>query len=151
MSGGIMLSFTALSTFSPQTREEVLAYVSSQANMDEKVAPEIAGEVEEPADLSYAQVKKFLERCSEKTKEALKVIAKAEPAGFTMEAVAKALDVDLEEGDLRGVWGGLTKRVRTVLGDPEALLIWWTPHGDDQWLGRVSGMTHRSLRKAFGL
>ena len=151
MSSGILLSFTALAGFSSSTREELLAYVSSQANLDEKVAPETASEEEDPADLSYAQVKKFLERCSEKTTEALKVIAKADPSGFTMEAVAEALNVDLDEGDLRGVWGGLTKRVRTVLGDPQALLIWWTPYGDDQWRGRVSAMTHRSLRKAFGL
>ena len=146
-----MLSFTALSTFSPQTRTEVLAYVSDQANMDKGVTPDAASEDEEPADLSYAQIKKFLERCSDKTKEALKAIAKADPAGFTMEAVAEALGVDLDESDLRGVWGGLTKRVRTVLSDPQALMIWWTPYGDDQWRGRVSAMTHRSMRKAFGL
>ena len=76
--------------------------------------------------------------------------AEADPAGFDVSDVKEALGVD-DDADLRGVWGGITKRVRTVLGDDEAYLIWWTERENGGWTGRVSAMTHRSFGKVLGL
>jgi hypothetical protein len=77
------------------------------------------------------------------------LIAEADQAGFDIGRIMQALGTE-DAGNLRGVWGGITKRVRTVLGDDEAYLIWWIEQ-DHGWEGRVSPTTHRSLRKAFGI
>lgn len=110
------------------------------------------GEEEGPADLSRAQMRKFLERCSDKTKTALRAIAEADQDDFALKTVAKALGIPDEDpaAALRGVWGGLTKRVRTVLGDENAYLIWWEDRADD-WHGHLSPMSHKSLREALGV
>jgi hypothetical protein len=149
MSDFIILSTDAIAGFTEATRAEIATYVTS-AIMDASAAPAAPmDEAEGPADLSTAQAKKFLERCSEKTQTALRFIAKAPVEGFKLSKIAAAMGED-NPGSLRGVWGGLTKRVRTVLGDPNADFIWWDELGED-WTGNVSEMTHRSLRKVFGL
>ncbi len=112
-------------------------------------APEI--EVDESwAELSPAQARRFLEPCGDKIRMALKSILKQEPNGFVLSEVFKAVGADWETEDLRGVWGGMTKRVRTVLGDPNAYLIDWS-QTDDDWIGRLTPTSHVSLRKAMGL
>ena len=151
MTNAILLSLSALSGFSPATQSEVMDYIKSQLSIEEGAPSAGMEEEDEPADLSVAQVKKFVERCSDKTRTALRVIAEADASGFTLPMVAKVLGVDLDVADLRGVWGGITKRVRTVLDDPEANLIWWVQDDQNQWIGHVSAMTHRSMRKAFAL
>ena len=154
-SGGVYLPFGAVSGFSPSFQAELAEYVQEQmATSGLAVAtgasPGASEDGEEPADLSVAQAKKFLDRVSDKVRTTLRVIAEADVAGFDMARVMEALNVD-DGGDLRGVWGGITKRVRTVLGDDEAYLIWWTEREDGGWNGRVSETTHRSLRKVLGI
>jgi len=78
------------------------------------------------------------------------VIAESDASGFDLARVTEGLGVD-DDTDLRGVWGGITKRVRTVLGDDEAYLIWWTEQESGDWTGRVSPTTHRSFGKVLGL
>ena len=152
MDAGVMLSLKVLSTFSPSTREEVIDYLKTQAGIPQSTPQEVVHSQlpeEGPDDLSFSQMQKFLERCSPKTQKALRVIAKADLDGFTMDEIVAAYP---EEGDdLRSVWGGLTKRVRTVLGKSDAWLIWWTTDESNQWRGRVSAITHKSLRQAFGM
>jgi hypothetical protein len=146
MTDYIVLSTDAIAGFSKATRAEIAAHVTDAVATAGAVVA--ADDGEGPADLSVAQARRFLERCSEKTQAALRVIAKAPVDGFKLSAVAAALKED-SPGKLRGVWSGLTKRVRTVLGDPAADLIWWDELGDD-WTGYVSPTTHRSLCKVFG-
>lgn len=153
-SGGVYLPFGAVSGFSPGFQAELAEYV--QAQMSATIAdvagaePQAAGDDEEPADLSVAQAKKFLDRVSDKVRTTIRVIAEADVSGFDMARVMEALNVD-DGGDLRGVWGGITKRVRTVLGDDEAYLIWWNEREDGTWSGRVSETTHRAFRKVLAI
>lgn len=153
-SGGVYLPFGAVAGFSPSFQAELSEYVRGQMAgtpaAGDGSGPDATDEGEEPADLSVAQAKKFLARVSDKVRATLRVIAECDASGFNMDKVVKALKVD-DGGDLRGVWGGITKRVRTVLGDDEAYLIWWTEREDGSWTGRVSEATHRSLRKVFGI
>ena len=148
MSSGVFLSFTDLASFSPEGRAEIVGFAQSQLNADPGV-PAVESEGE-PADLSVAQARKFLDRVSEKVRTALQIIVNADVGGFDIIEVMNELDI-AEAGDLRGVWGGMTKRVRTVLGDGDAYLIWWKKGGEGGWIGRVSPMTHRSFRKALDI
>ncbi|MFZ4381146.1 MAG: hypothetical protein ACOYO0_04170 [Sandarakinorhabdus sp.] len=154
MSSGIFLSFPAVAGFSRTFRAELAEYVQAQtsATVDtsEDGGPVANDDEEEPADLSVAQAKKFLDRVSDKVRTTLRVIAESDNSGFDMARVKEALGVG-DDTDLRGVWGGITKRVRTVLGDDEANLIWWTQKESGDWIGRVSPMTHRSFSKVLGL
>ena len=151
--GGILIPFEAISSFSAAFQSELTDFVQAQlgavVDEDDAAGPAEMDEDGEPADLSAAQAKKFLDRVSDKVRATVRVIAEAEPSGFEMKAVRKALGLGPED-DLRGVWGGMTKRTRTVLGDEEAYLIWWN-ETDEDWIGRVSPMTHRSFRKVLGL
>lgn len=152
-SGGVYLPFGAVSGFSPGFQAELAEYVQAQMSTaigDEDAGPQATGDDEEPADLSVAQAKKFLDRVSDKVRTTIRVIAEADVSGFDMARVMEALNVD-DGGDLRGVWGGITKRVRTVLGDDEAYLIWWNEREDGSWSGRVSETTHRAFRKVLGI
>jgi hypothetical protein len=151
--GSILIPFRAVARFSAGFQVELQEYVQTQMSggvgQDDEAGPTAMGDDEEPADLSTAQAKKFLDRVSDKVRSTIRVIAEADDSGFEMAAVRKALRLG-EEEDLRGVWGGITKRTRTVLGDEEAYLIWWNEL-DTDWVGRVSSMTHRSFRKVLGL
>ena len=138
---GVFLSQAALNTLSPVAKAEVLACLSLSV-------PGVASATSGPTDLSLTQVRKFLERCSTKTSDALKEIARAPARGFTVTRVANALGVDLNKEDLRGVWGGITKRTRAILGDPSARVIDWE-YRDNDWHGRVSVVTHQALKTAL--
>lgn len=147
-----MIPFRAVSRFSASFQAELQAYVQAQLSADvddDEAGPAAMDDDAEPADLSTAQAKKFLDRVSDKVRTTIRAIAEADAAGFEMKAVRKALSLGPND-DLRGVWGGMTKRTRTVLGDDEAYLIWWN-ETDEDWIGRVSPMTHRSFRKVLGL
>jgi hypothetical protein len=61
---------------------------------------------------------------------------------------ALAAHFDAPPGGLGGVWGGLTKRVRTVTNDGEAVLIKWTWE-NEEWHGALDTSTLASLRKAL--
>jgi len=101
---------------------------------------------EGPVELSVAQTKKLLAGCGDKTRTALEVIARNPSNCFLLSQIADELSC--EHNELRGVWGGITRRVRNVLDDPEADFIWWSPT-DDDYEGQVAEITHRSLKKAF--
>ena len=138
---GIFLSQSALTTLSSSAKAEVLACLSLSAGAG---APASSG----PRDFSLFNARKFLERCSTKTSDALKEIAKAPLSGFTHTQVANALKIDLSKEDLRGVWGGITKRSRAILADPSARIIEWD-YRDNDWHGRVSEVTHQALKTAL--
>ncbi len=120
------------------------------------------GEVEEVgeivegrgADLSLAQATAFLEGCSDKTKRVLRAMVDSGRREFRLNALAQTLNVDLN--DLGGVWGGLTKRTRTILGDKKAKLIAWRNFYDAEYkfldaAGELSEMTYASFRQALGI
>lgn len=144
---GVFIPFDEVDRFSPAFRAELAAFVQSQLNIKGDAA--VPDDGEGPADLSVAQAKLFLDRVSDKVRAAIRVIAESDASAFTMADIMAALGAE-DAGSLRGVWGGITKRVRTVVGETEAYLIWWTEL-ETGWVGRVSPTTHRSLRKVLGL
>lgn len=124
---------------------------SAVAESDNGSAAEPEGEWELP-DLSPAQARKLVTNVSARLRTTFKVIAESPEAGFAVKDIAQALG-DEDEGTLRGVWSGVTRRLRTVLGDEEAYLFQWEE--DDEsgiaWKGMVSPTTYRSLRKALAI
>lgn len=141
---GIFISSEALREAPEHVRRSILDLVLGDGADMLRPAESDAGVVE----LSPGQVKAFLEGCSEKTKLALETMARSSSRQFKLNAVAKALDVDAD--GLKGVWGGLTRRTKTITGDPSAYLIDWIEDEQlDQWIGELSEMTYQSLRRAF--
>ena len=84
------------------------------------------------------------------------MIADSGSRHFQIADVAKAIGV--QPSGLSGVWGGLTRRLKTVTGDSDAYLIDWTKSEpvvdeDDNYVdhtGEVTELTYRSFRKALG-
>ena len=114
---------------------------------------EVNEEEEQAADLSVAQAMRFLEGCSEKTKKVIRAIVGGGSRDFRLTALAQTLNLTID--DVGGVWGGLTKRTRTILGDKKSKLIAWTRNfydAQDNWIdaaGEVSEVTYVSFRKAL--
>ena len=108
------------------------------------------------AELSPGQARDFYAGCGAKTRKALEVISDSGDRHFQVADVAKAIGVRANE--LAGVWGGLTRRLKTITGDADAYLIDWTksePVFDDEenyidQTGEVTELTYRSFRKALG-
>lgn len=109
------------------------------------------------AELSPGQARDYYGGCGDKTKKALEAMAASDSRFFQLADVAKSVGVSAK--DLRGVWGGLTRRLQTITGDPQAYLIDWTggepQHDDDDVYidqrGELTEMTYRSLRRALKL
>ena len=55
----------------------------------------------------------------------------------------------VEVGALRGVWTGLTKRTRTITGDPEVRLTDWEEKAGGDYIGRFSTTTLQAFKKAL--
>lgn len=123
---------------------------SATAPQDDHDADPLEEEWDLP-DLSPAQARKLVNNVSDRLRTTFKVIAEAPEAGFTASDVAQALG-DEDEGTLRGVWSGITRRLRTILDDEDAYLFQWEENESRAtWNGMVSPTTHRSLRKVFGV
>lgn len=114
------------------------------------VAVEPVEEWELP-DLSAAQARKLVTNVSDRVRATFRFVAEAPESGFTTREVAKVLG-DHDPRALRGVWAGITRRLRSVLDDEDARLFQWDEvESEETWRGRVSPTTHRSLRKVLGL
>jgi hypothetical protein len=105
-------------------------------------------------DLSPEQVSQFMAGVSDQTREGLKVFAEHGPI---LDVTTGLLD-DVGIENYGHFQGRVTKRARTVTGDPEAYLLgydeWeWNDKGDTLEKGRfgVTQTTYDSLRKYFGL
>ena len=168
MSGArISFPISALAGFSESTRAEVLRYSGLMGgdniapSADGERAPPASSEGEEsgPPEFTVAMARKLIDQpISEKTTAVLRAIAEGEAPNFRLKDIVAAAPGAQSPADLRGAWSGITRRARNILGDPEADFIWWA-EGEavfessvyvDQ-PGRVSALTHQSLRKAFGI
>jgi len=78
---------------------------------------------EGPTDLPSLQAGRLVRGLSGKSRSVLKAILEHSDSsnGFWCEDLASELRVDIS--DLTGVWSGLTRRIRTVTGSPDAYLI----------------------------
>ncbi len=158
LTSGIFIPISCLNAWPSALRKEVLSRVLNDAT--EPLEEEISGNSAQVmadahfAELSPGQARDFVAGCGPKTRAALEAMAKSKTRFFNMQAVAAALKVPNE--DLVGVWRGLTRRVRTITGDPKAYLIYWHGEGiyDDQenyldHRGELTELTYASLRKAM--
>lgn len=108
------------------------------------------------AELSPSQAREFYDGCGAKIQKALETIAAGSSRHFQLADIAKVLGVRANE--LRGVWGGITRRTKTITGDDEGYLIDWVVAGevyDDEsnyidQPGALAEMTYRSFRKVLG-
>ena len=109
------------------------------------------------AELSPRQAREFYAGCGSSTRKAIDVIARSDSKYFQLADVAK--ETGVAPSDLSGVWGGLTRRVKTITGDSDAYLIDWEKSDpvydeDEKYIdhkGEVTEMTYRSFRKALGI
>ena len=72
------------------------------------------------ADLSPAQAAAFFAGCSGKTQNVIRAIVRN---GGEFKVNALAASLGLEVAEIAGVWGGLTKRTRTIVGDKKINLF----------------------------
>jgi hypothetical protein len=163
----LMLSVTDIATLSPLAQEELVNLFFRRAGGrpaalpvdDAELAEVNPGDEDGPADLTVALCRKLIAApIHEKSLAALRVIAESPTPEFHLADAVKAAPGAEEPNDLRGVWSGLTRRTRNILGDDSADLVWWEGEAildeDDNYVdfvGRVSALTHQSLKTAMGI
>ncbi len=146
----IVLTKDDFTSFSPSTRAEILAYLTSKPKVNPGQLPTgfTAEDFENVADLTPGQVEEFMSGCSEKTIAGLKVFAEHGPV-----IQAKLLNAaGIEKyGHFQG---RITQRTRTITEDEDAFLFAWddwstVDEGEGQYA--VTPTTFRSLRIFFEL
>lgn len=107
-------------------------------------------------EFSSGQARAFLSGCGPKIKAALMAMVEGEDRFFQLRNVASA--VDARADGLIGIWSGITRRTRTITGQPESYMISWTGeqeyNEDGEYVderGELTQMTYESFRKAFSL
>jgi hypothetical protein len=159
---GIFITTDHLKSLPKQQQDFLLGIVSGRTTASDapvelqSAAHDAEVEDEHFAELSPGQARDFYAGCGPKTRKAIEVIANSPSRHFQIADVAKAIGV--RPSELTGVWGGLTRRLKTVTGDSEAYLIDWTKSEpvvdeDDNYVdhtGEVTELTYRSFRKALG-
>ena len=146
MTDAITLSAKTIKLLSPACKAELAVHLGFDS------VP-TAGEVllaendQEYAELGVQAARAFLQGCGEKTTQALRLIISS---GENFSAQKLEEEMQVEQGALKGVWTGLTKRVRTITGDPSAILIAWEENSDDgDWIGRLMPVTREAFRRAL--
>lgn len=104
-----------------------------------------------PAELTEGQARLLVEGCSGKTLTVLRTLLDGRDIPFNLASFMRETDIGLG-----WVWGGLTKRTRNILKNPNARLIVWHNHYDDlgKWVdadGDLAVATVEALRKALGI
>jgi|UPI0003254002 hypothetical protein len=160
---GLFLSTSAFCALSLPAQQEVLQVIGLAlpigsetvvAGLDASLANE---DGEGPVELTVAMVRKLTDKLSDKTLNALKIIARSDTPQFHMKDVIEGTDGATTYMDMRGVWSALTRRTRNIMDDGTVDLIWWL--GDEitdeagtyvDHIGAISPLTHQSLRTHFG-
>lgn len=139
---GIFVPFRDLTT-DDDLRTAVTRYAMKQLGVCAAQLPESAPEEEGLQKLSVTDAGLFLNTCSEKTLRTLEFIV-ANGGRIS----ASDLHQHLEAGDLRGVWTGLTRRLRNITQKDDAKLLNWFKSGND-WRIVMARATVDSLRQAL--
>jgi hypothetical protein len=146
----INIPMTVFRTFEPAVQAALKDYVLRQLGTVDLAQNEsgssLEGDEKGLAKLDVSEAKFFLNKCSEKTIRILREIVKRQ-GHFRVSSLAELFDTTPRE--LRGVWAGLTKRVRTVKKDPHANLLNWFKQGNDDWNGEMASQTVEALKKAL--
>jgi hypothetical protein len=145
----IVIPVSAYKAFDPIVQRSIMAYVMDQlgAAAAKPLDPPVAEGRNEKglAKLDVPESKQFLNNCSEKTTTILQEIVDRD-GDFMASVIANHVGTSIAE--LRGAWAGLTKRVRTITKDSNALLLNWFKEGDD-WHGVMAAQTVASMRIAL--
>jgi hypothetical protein len=131
----------------------------SAASMDLTAVPVPALVAEEgPPELTVAMIRKLTKNpIATKTLAMLRAIATSPTPKFDQNHLVRSVEGVSTYRDLAGSWSGITRRVRLLLDDASAYLVWWDldetadEGADGQWTGRVSKLTHDALRTYFNL
>ena len=144
MQDHIVLSATTIASLSDELKAELSLKLGLV--MQSPAPPQTFGD-EEVAELGIQSARAFLQGCSDRTGEVLEKIVKL---GDTFSLRELERRCGAEPGALRGVWTGLTKRTRTITGDPDAVLIDWSgPDDEGDYRGRLAPVTLDAFRRAF--
>ncbi|MFL0670481.1 MAG: hypothetical protein ACJLS3_03310 [Erythrobacter sp.] len=144
MSATISIPFSEVPNFTEGFQKELLAYVSQAFAIYEDHVDGAGGAT--ATSLSLVQARAYLNNCSEATIEILQAIVDRDGA-LLMSDISRL--TGKSNMQLRGALGGITKRTRTICGDPEASLIEWSKTSTGDWLGRISPITAASFRVAL--
>ena len=145
----ITIPISAYKAFPPSVQHTIMAFVIEQ--FGGPYALPLDSPVTEDRDdkglakLDAREAKLFLNNCSERTTMILQEIVNHN--GNCMVSAIHRL-FGTTDGELRGAWSGLTKRVRTITKDPEASLLGWFKQGDD-WRVVMAAQTVASMRIAL--
>ncbi|PPQ14918.1 hypothetical protein CV770_34405 [Bradyrhizobium sp. AC87j1] len=144
MSDGLYLSAATFKRFSPATRSEILGALGiGHAHESGSDSQEHSGT--SATQFSLNEMRKFLDGVSDKTRLLLTEIARAE-ARFNVGKVLKKLGWELS--DIRGILAGITKRSRTISGNPRAEFFASVAWDDDinKAVSEIHPTTHAALR-----
>jgi hypothetical protein len=146
MNDHIVISASTIATLSNELKAELAAKLGLAVAAP--VAPPPAeDDFGETVELGIQSARAFLQGCSDRTAEILDLIV-AEGESFSLRELERKAGVP--EGGLRGVWTGVTKRTRTITGDPEAYLVDWDgPDDKGDWRGRLTKVTLDSFKRAL--
>ena len=146
----ITLSPSSLSNLCPKCKAMLAGMLGLS---QEHTASEPIGQNEEEeeryeyAELGLQAARAFLLGCNAKTQRALQLIIEAGDT-FSIQEIERQMEV--ERGSLRALWGGLTKRTRTITGDPDAALIEWGEQTDTgDYVGHLTSVSYSSFKRAL--
>jgi hypothetical protein len=146
MRNQIILDADTVRLLSPACKAELAGHLGFEYVIAESEKNWSDGEGGEYAELGLQAARAFLQGCGEKTTRAIKSIVNAGET-FSVRQLESRMGVHV--GGLRGVWSGLTKRVRTITGDDDVDLIQWIEETDDDWVARLMPVTRESFRRAL--
>jgi hypothetical protein len=146
MTNQITIDADTVRLLSPACKAELAALLGFDAQQPIEAQSECETEDGEYAELGLQAARAFLHGCGEKTTAAIRHIVDAGET-FSLRQLESTMGVPV--GGLRGVWTGLTKRVRTITNDDEVSLIEWLEETDDDWIARLMPVTREAFRRAL--
>lgn len=142
--GGVFIPFQDAER-DPQLKAALAAYVAAQLGRSQPLEEIRSADEGGLAELSETQAKLFLNNCSDKTTDVIRFII-AKNGVFMISELHRQLRVT----SLRGVWTGLTRRLRNITQDDEATLLnWYHRPNEDDWRGVMAKRTVRSFELAL--
>lgn len=120
---------------------ETFSHPNKQAQRDENFVK-----------FSEANARDFLRKCSPKTRAAINAATRGQDRFFSLKDIAAELRVDVDEVH-HTLWSGITRRTRTITGNPDSYLIGWDEDGeydkDGETLIDWNGELTQETRDAF--
>ncbi|WP_430417270.1 hypothetical protein [Parasphingorhabdus sp.] len=141
---GLFISSIAFASMSKRAQDAVLEATGLSSAFREIVSKKSIPFDEQddgPFAMDQDFAKLFLENCSPKTKKVLQHFCSVGGS-----ATGKEIEDALGIGSLRGVWSGLTTRIRKLTGNPKAVVIDWIWDDEKEvWDGQMHRETVKSL------